>query len=71
MTRTRSSLPVRQGLSRHRFKLVDPGCTITDLNHHNGTLTVGEGTDAIVAMAAIGADGPTGTDTDRHGTVPW
>ena len=30
-----------------------------------------EGTDAIVAMATIPADGPTGTFTDRHGTTPW
>ena len=35
------------------------------------TQTVTEGTDQIVAMAQIGADGPTGTFTDRHGAVPW
>jgi hypothetical protein len=38
---------------------------------NRGTQTVAEGTDAIVAMAQIGADGPTGTYTDRSGTVPW
>jgi hypothetical protein len=32
---------------------------------------VEEGTDAIVAMATIGADGPTGTFVDRTGAVPW
>ncbi len=50
---------------------VDPGYTATDLNNHSGPQTVQEGTDAIVAMASIGPDGPTGTFSDRHGTVPW
>jgi NAD(P)-dependent dehydrogenase (short-subunit alcohol dehydrogenase family) len=54
-----------------RVNCVDPGYTATDLNGHSGPQTVHEGTDAIVAMATIGADGPTGTFTDRHGTVPW
>ncbi len=36
-----------------------------------GPQTVTEGTDAIVAMAQIGPDGPTGTYGDRHGVVPW
>ncbi|WP_375483508.1 SDR family NAD(P)-dependent oxidoreductase [uncultured Mycobacterium sp.] len=54
-----------------RINAVDPGYTATDLNGHSGTQTVTEGTDAIVAMATIAADGPTGTFTDRHGTVPW
>ncbi len=44
---------------------------LTDLNHNRGPQTVQEGTDAIVAMATIGPDGPTGTFTDRHGVVPW
>jgi NAD(P)-dependent dehydrogenase (short-subunit alcohol dehydrogenase family) len=54
-----------------RVNVVDPGYTATDLNGHSGTQTVTEGTDAIVAMATIGADGPTGTFTDRHGAVEW
>jgi len=54
-----------------RINVVDPRYTATDLNGHSGTQTVTEGPDAIVAMATIGADGPTGTFTDRHGTVPW
>ncbi len=54
-----------------RINAVDPGYTATDLNGHSGTQTVTEGTDAIVAMATIGQDGPTGTFTDRDGTVPW
>ena len=54
-----------------RVNAVDPGYTATEFNDHRGTQTVTEGTDAIVAMAQIGPDGPTGTFVDRHGTVPW
>ncbi len=54
-----------------RINVVDPGYTATDLNGHSGPQTVQEGTDQIVAMATIGADGPTGTFTDRHGQLPW
>jgi NAD(P)-dependent dehydrogenase (short-subunit alcohol dehydrogenase family) len=54
-----------------RVNAVDPGYTGTDFNANRGPQTVREGTDAIVAMAQIGADGPTGTYTDRYGEVPW
>ena len=54
-----------------RVNAVDPGYTATDFNGHSGPQTVTEGTDAIVAMATIGAGGPTGTFTDRQGAVPW
>jgi NAD(P)-dependent dehydrogenase (short-subunit alcohol dehydrogenase family) len=54
-----------------RINVVDPGFTATDLNGNRGTQTVTEGTDAIVSMATIDSDGPTGTFQDRHGTVPW
>jgi NAD(P)-dependent dehydrogenase (short-subunit alcohol dehydrogenase family) len=54
-----------------RINAVDPGCTATALNGHSGPQSVTEGTDAVVAMATIGKDGPTGTFTDRKGVVPW
>jgi NAD(P)-dependent dehydrogenase (short-subunit alcohol dehydrogenase family) len=54
-----------------RINVVDPGYTATDLNANSGPQTVAEGTDAIVAMAGIAADGPTGTYTNRHGVVDW
>ena len=54
-----------------RFNAADPGYTATDFNRHSGTQTVTEGTDAIVRLATIGPDGPTGGFFDRHGTVPW
>lgn len=49
----------------------DPGFTATDFNNNRGTQTVTEGTDAIVRLATLPADGPTGTFQDRYGTVPW
>ncbi len=54
-----------------RINAVDPGYTATDLNFNTGTQTVGEGTDAIVSMATIGPDGPTGTFVNRDGPVAW
>jgi len=49
----------------------DPGYTATDFNDNRGTQTVTEGTDAIVDLASIGADGPTETFVDRDGPVGW
>jgi NAD(P)-dependent dehydrogenase (short-subunit alcohol dehydrogenase family) len=49
----------------------DPGFTSTDFNNHRGTQTITEGTDAIVYLATLPPDGPTGTFQDRHGPVPW
>ncbi|MEU5768306.1 SDR family NAD(P)-dependent oxidoreductase [Streptomyces asoensis] len=54
-----------------KVNAADPGYTATDFNGHSGPQTVTEGTDAIIALATIGADGPTGTFQDRHGTMPW
>jgi NAD(P)-dependent dehydrogenase (short-subunit alcohol dehydrogenase family) len=68
---TMLSVQYARQLPNVRINVVDPGYTATDLNAHSGPQTVTEGTDAIVAMATIGADGPTGTFTDRHGTVAW
>jgi len=54
-----------------RVNVADPGYTATDLNGNSGTQTLTEGTDAIVCLATVGPDGPTGTFQDRRGTVPW
>jgi NAD(P)-dependent dehydrogenase (short-subunit alcohol dehydrogenase family) len=60
-----------KALPHIRINAVDPGYTGTDLNANRGTQTVTEGTDAIVLMATIGPDGPTGTFVSRNGVVPW
>lgn len=54
-----------------RVNAVDPGYTATDLTNHAGFQTVTEGTEAIVWLAGIGPDGPTGGFFDREGTVSW
>ncbi|MFC7245081.1 SDR family oxidoreductase [Catellatospora aurea] len=54
-----------------RINAVDPGFTATDLNHHAGTQTVEEGAEAIVRMAQLGPDGPTGGFFDKDGVIPW
>lgn len=54
-----------------KVNAADPGYTATDFNGHSGPQTVTEGTDAIVELATVGADGPTGTFRDRHGDMPW
>jgi NAD(P)-dependent dehydrogenase (short-subunit alcohol dehydrogenase family) len=56
---------------RIRINAVDPGYTATDLNRHEGTQSVEEGADAIVAMAKLDPSGPTGTFVDRDGVVAW
>lgn len=60
-----------KALPEMRVNVVDPGYTATEFNGHSGPQTVTEGTDAIVAMATVAPDGPTGTFTDRHGTIDW
>ena len=49
----------------------DPGYTATDLNDRQGTQTVTEGTDAIVHLATLADDGPTGVFVNRDGKVAW
>ena len=54
-----------------KVNAVDPGYTATDLNGHAGHKSVEEGARAIVALATVGADGPTGGFFDDRGIVPW
>jgi NAD(P)-dependent dehydrogenase (short-subunit alcohol dehydrogenase family) len=60
-----------RALPEMRVNAVAPGFTATDFTSHRGTQTVTEGTDAMVAMATLGQDGPTGTFQDRYGIVAW
>lgn len=54
-----------------KVNAADPGYTATDFNGHSGPQTVTEGTDAIVELATIGPDGPTGTFRNREGALAW
>jgi NAD(P)-dependent dehydrogenase (short-subunit alcohol dehydrogenase family) len=65
------TLQYAKGLPDLRINAVDPGATRTDLNGNRGYQTVEQGTDAIVRLATIGPDGPTGTFSDRAGSLPW
>ncbi len=54
-----------------RINAADPGFTATDLNHHAGTQTVEQGAEAIVRLAQLGPDGPTGSFFDAAGRLAW
>ena len=60
-----------KALPQIRINAVDPGYTATDLNGNSGPQSLDEGTDAMVRLATIGPDGPTGRFFDRNGVVPW
>ena len=60
-----------RALPEFRINAADPGYTATDFNDNQGHQTVQEGTDAIVSLAQVAPDGPTGGFFDRFGVVPW
>lgn len=60
-----------KALPEMRINAVDPGYTATDFNQHRGVKTVQQGAEAIVRMAKLHADGPTGSFVDDNGIVPW
>jgi NAD(P)-dependent dehydrogenase (short-subunit alcohol dehydrogenase family) len=60
-----------KALPEIRINAIDPGPTNTGERFRNGTQTVQEGTDAVVRMATIDKNGPTGTFTNRDGIIPW
>ncbi|MFI6045013.1 SDR family NAD(P)-dependent oxidoreductase [Nocardia sp. NPDC051321] len=60
-----------RALPEIQINAADPGYTATDFNGHAGYQNLTEGTDAIVELATLGPDGPTGGYFDRQGTIPW
>ncbi|MGA1838569.1 SDR family NAD(P)-dependent oxidoreductase [Herbiconiux sp. 11R-BC] len=60
-----------KNLPAFRINASDPGYTATDFNRHSGHQTVTEGTDATVALALVGPDGPTGEFHDRLGRIEY
>ena len=71
------TLRYAQALPDIKFNVATPGevanrtYAATDMNNHTGQLTVTEGSDSIVRLAMLDADGPTGTFTDRLGPIAW
>ncbi|MEK6309784.1 MAG: SDR family NAD(P)-dependent oxidoreductase [Curtobacterium sp.] len=60
-----------KNLPGFRVNASDPGYTATEFNGFGGHQTVTEGTDATVALALLGPDGPTGEFHDREGRVAY
>ena len=54
-----------------RVNATHPGYVDTDLSDHLGPLSVQEGAKSTVDLVLAPADGPTGTYSDQHGTLPW
>ncbi len=71
------TLRYAQALPDIKFNVATPGeianrkFAATDMNHHTGELTVTEGTDSIIRLATLDADGPTGIFVDRLGPIGW
>ncbi|MEU8234647.1 SDR family NAD(P)-dependent oxidoreductase [Actinoplanes sp. NPDC048967] len=71
------TLRYAQALPAVKFNVATPGeianhrFAATDMNRHTGQLTVTEGTDSIIRLATVDADGPTGIFVDRLGPVAW
>ena len=60
-----------KNLPEMRVNVSDPGYTATDFNGNSGHQTVTEGTDATVALATLGPDGPTGEFHNRDGVIAF
>ncbi|OIH93634.1 SDR family NAD(P)-dependent oxidoreductase [Curtobacterium sp. MCBA15_001] len=60
-----------KNLPTFRVNASDPGYTATEFNGFGGHQTVTEGTDATVALATLGTDGPTGEFHDRNGRIAY
>jgi NAD(P)-dependent dehydrogenase (short-subunit alcohol dehydrogenase family) len=50
---------------------VTPGYVDTDINDHNGFMTVAQGAAPVVRLATLDDDGPTGGFFSAVGSVPW
>lgn len=59
------------GLSQIKINSATPGYVATDLTGHRGTRTVEQGARAIVGLATLADDGPTGGFFNDQGRVPW
>ena len=65
------TLQYAKALPDMRVNAVDPGPTKTGEKFSHGIQTIQQGTDAVVKMATIDKNGPTGTFTNKDGIIPW
>jgi NAD(P)-dependent dehydrogenase (short-subunit alcohol dehydrogenase family) len=65
------TLKYSRALPTMRVNAADPGYTRTDLNGGNGAHDVAEGAEAIVRLATLDADAPTGTVSNTAGELRW
>jgi NAD(P)-dependent dehydrogenase (short-subunit alcohol dehydrogenase family) len=59
------------GLSHIKINSATPGYVATELTAYRGIRTVQEGAQAIVGLATLADDGPTGGFFNDQGRVPW
>ena len=60
-----------KALPNIKFNVIDPGFSATDMTGGSGGQSVTQGTEAMVRMATLGSDGPTGTFVEAAGPLPW
>lgn len=65
------TLQYAKALPNMKINVVDPGPTNSGGRFNHGIQTLQEGTDAIVRMATIDKNGPTGTFSNKDGIIPW
>ena len=54
-----------------KVNAADPGYTATGFNNYSGTQTVEQGAQAVVRLATLGNDGPSGGYFNAVGPLPW
>ncbi|MCS5717562.1 SDR family NAD(P)-dependent oxidoreductase [Herbiconiux sp. CPCC 205763] len=60
-----------KALPEIKINVADPGFTSSDLTGNTAGQTIAEGAEAIVQLATIGKDGPTGTFHEATGPLAW
>ncbi|TDC05745.1 SDR family oxidoreductase [Nonomuraea longispora] len=60
-----------RALPGFKVNAADPGNPATDMNHHTGMDTVADAAEAVIRLATLDREGPTGGFFDRNGPVPW
>lgn len=65
------TLQYAKALPNMRINAADPGPTNTGGSFNRGAQSVTEGTEAVVRLATLDQNGPTGTFQDKNGLLGW